>query len=124
MSPHDVAHAHHHNGDAHAHAGHAHWDTSIWPAVISIGILAWSLAFCLHFVYHQGFAALVVFGLGVPLIVGGIAGWTSESMGTGEGLSYGAMGWFILAEAMIFISFFVAYWYTKLHVEVWPPAGW
>ena len=44
-------------------------------------------------------------------------------MGKGEGLSYGAMGWFILAEAMIFVSFFVSYWYTKLHVDVWPPAG-
>ena len=66
---------------------------------------------------------MVLLGLAVPMIIAGIAGWTSEAMGKGEGLSYGAMGWFILAEAMIFVSFFVGYWYTRLHTEVWPPAG-
>ncbi|MBL8478934.1 MAG: cytochrome c oxidase subunit 3, partial [Sterolibacteriaceae bacterium] len=114
-----MAHEAHH-GDAHAHA---HWDTSVWPFVISFGILFLALAFSLHFVYHASFAAILTLGLAFPLIIAGVAGWTSEAMGKGEGLSYGAMGWFILAEAMIFISFFVAYWYTKLHVEVWPPAG-
>jgi cytochrome c oxidase subunit 3 len=102
MSQHDAAH--HHAGHAHAHA---HWDYSIWPAIISIGVLAWSLAFCFQFVYHMPFAALIAFGLGVPMILAGVAGWTNEAMGKGEGLSYGAMGWFILAEAMIFVSFFV-----------------
>ncbi len=109
-----------HHGDAHAHA---HWDTSVWPFVISFGILFLAVAFSLHFVYHASFAAVLTLGLAFPMIIAGVAGWTSEAMGKGEGLSYGAMGWFILAEAMIFISFFVAYWYTKLHVEVWPPAG-
>ncbi|MCM8593945.1 heme-copper oxidase subunit III [Accumulibacter sp.] len=114
MSQHDVAHH---------HAGHAHWDTSIWPAIISLGILAWALAFSFHFVYHQSFTALIVFGIGLPMIVGGIAGWTSESMGKGEGLAYGAMGWFILAEAMIFVTFFVYYWYMRLMAPSWPPPG-
>lgn len=109
-----------HHAEGHAHA---HWDTSIYPFIISFGILALAVAFSFKFVYHNGFAAILSLGIGVPLIIAGIAGWTSEAMGKGEGLSYGAMGWFILAEAMIFISFFVAYWYTKLHVEVWPPAG-
>lgn len=112
---HDAHHAEEH--------GHAHWDTSIWPFVISFGIMFLAVAFSLHFVYHSSFAAILSLGLAFPLIIAGVAGWTSEAMGKGEGLSYGAMGWFILAEAMIFISFFVAYWYTKLHVEVWPPAG-
>jgi len=112
---HDAHHAEEH--------GHAHWDTSVWPFVISFGIMFLAVAFSLHFVYHSSFAAILSLGLAFPLIIAGVAGWTSEAMGKGEGLSYGAMGWFILAEAMIFISFFVAYWYTKLHVEVWPPAG-
>ena len=109
-----------HHGEAHAHA---HWDTSVWPFVISFGILFLAVAFSFHFVYHSSFAAILSLGLTLPMIIAGVAGWTSEAMGKGEGLSYGAMGWFILAEAMIFISFFVAYWYTKLHVDVWPPAG-
>ena len=117
-----MSHQHHgatgHDG---AHAGH--WEYSVWPFVISFGIMFLALAFSLNFVYHNAFAAAISLGLGVPMILAGVAGWTSEAMGHGEGLSYGAMGWFILAEAMIFISFFAAYWYTKLHVEVWPPAG-
>ena len=118
MSQHDAAH--HHAGHAHAHA---HWDYSIWPAIISIGVLAWSLAFCFQFVYHMPFAALIAFGLGVPMILGGVAGWTNEAIGKGEGLSYGAMGWFILAEAMIFATFFVYYWYMRLSSASWPPEG-
>ena len=109
-----------HHAEVHAHA---HWDTSIYPFIISFGILALAVAFSFKFVYHNGFAAILSLGIGVPLVIAGIAGWTSEAMGKGEGLSYGAMGWFILAEAMIFVSFFVSYWYTKLHVDVWPPAG-
>lgn len=119
MAHHEAAH----HDAAHHDAGHAHWDTSVWPAVISFGILAWALAFSFQFVYHQHFAALIAFGLGVPLIIGGIAGWVSEAMGHGEGLSFSAMGWFILAEAMIFVSFFVSYWFTRLNTPAWPPAG-
>lgn len=102
----------------------AHWDTSIWPFVISFGILfALPLAFCFNFVYHKPFAAVIALGIGVPLIVAGVSGWTSEAMGKGAGLSYAAMGWFILAEAMIFVAFFVVYWYLRLTEAAWPPAG-
>jgi cytochrome c oxidase subunit 3 len=114
MSNHEVAH-----GDG----VHAHWDTSIWPFVISFGILALTLSFTFQFVYHLSFAAILALGLGLPLILGGIAGWTSEAMGSGEGLSFASMGWFILAEAMIFISCFVAYWFGRLGAPVWPLPG-
>ena len=99
---------------AHGEAAHAHWDTSVWPFVISFGILALVLSFSFNFVYHQPFVAIISLGLGVPMIVAGVSGWVSEAMGKGEGLSYGAMGWFILAEAMIFLAFFVSYWYMRL----------
>lgn len=103
---------------------HAHWDTSVWPFTISCGILALALAFSLHFVYHNGFAAVIALGIGVPLVIAGIAGWSDEAMGqAGAGLSYGAMGWFILAEAMIFVAFFVGYWFMRLTAPVWPPEG-
>jgi uncharacterized membrane protein len=90
-----------HHAEGHAHA---HWDTSVWPFVISFGIMFVAVAFSLHFVYHSSFAAVLSLGLALPMIIAGVAGWTSEAMGKGEGLSYGAMGWFILAEAMIFMS--------------------
>lgn len=102
---------------------HAHWDTSVWPFVISFGVLALAIAFSLHFVYHSSFAAVITLGIGVPMIVAGVAGWTREAMGQGEGLAYGAMGWFILAEAMIFAAFFVCYWYLRLTATAWPPEG-
>ena len=107
--------AHDHAHAAHDEHVHAHWDTSIWPFVISFGILALAIAFSLNYVYHKPFAAVLSLGIGIPMIVAGIAGWTSEAMGKGEGLSFGAMGWFILAEAMIFLSLFVAYWYFRLN---------
>ncbi|MDK9723616.1 MAG: heme-copper oxidase subunit III [Sterolibacteriaceae bacterium MAG5] len=120
-----MAHGNTHHAASHAaHSHGAHWDTSIWPFVISFGILfALPLAFSFHFVYHQPFVAVMMLGLGVPMILAGIAGWVSEAMGKGEGLSYGAMGWFILAEAMIFVSFFALYWFLRLAEPAWPPAG-
>jgi len=107
-----------------AHGGaHAHWDTSIYPLVLSVGILALALSFTFQFVYHLPFAAILSLGIGLPLVLGGIAGWTSEAMGTGEGLSFASMGWFILAEAMIFLSCFAAYWYGRLEAPMWPLPG-
>jgi hypothetical protein len=112
------------HGNTHSAADHAaHWDTSVWPFVISFGILALPLAFSFHFVYHKPFIAILMLGIGVPMILAGIAGWVSEAMGKGEGLSFGAMGWFILAEAMIFVSFFAMYWFLRLGEPNWPPAG-
>jgi cytochrome c oxidase subunit 3 len=99
----------------------AHWDWSVWPFVASFGILGLILAFVFNFAYHNPFAAIIALGIGVVLVIAGVVGWTSEAMGHGEGLSYGAMGWFILAEAMIFVSFFVSYWYMRLKAPFWPP---
>ena len=110
-------------GSEHAHEAHAHWDTSIWPVVLSVGILLLTLAFMFNFVYHQSFAAVLCLGLGLPMIIGGVVGWTSEAMSGGEGLSFASMSWFILAEAMIFVSYFVAYWYTRLSSAEWPLPG-
>ncbi|MDP1611523.1 MAG: heme-copper oxidase subunit III [Sulfuritalea sp.] len=108
---------------AHGEGAHAHWDTSIYPLIISLGILALTVAFMFQFVYHLPFAAIIALGLSLPLILGGVAGWTGEAMGTGEGFSFASMGWFILAEAMIFISCFAAYWFGRLEAPVWPLPG-
>lgn len=114
MSDHAAVHDHH----------GAHWDTSIWPLVISFGILFFlPLSFALNFVYHKPMLAIISLGVGAPMIIAGVAGWTSEAIGGGEGLSRPAMGWFILAEAMIFMSFFANYWFNRLTATSWPPEG-
>ncbi|MCL4183659.1 MAG: heme-copper oxidase subunit III [Burkholderiaceae bacterium] len=107
----------------HENAHAAHWEWSVWPFVAAFGVLALVIAFMLHFVYQLPFAAVIALGAGVMLVLAGAAGWTSEAMGHGEGLSYGAMGWFILAEAMIFLSLFGAYWFMRLQAPFWPPAN-
>jgi cytochrome c oxidase subunit III len=111
-----------HNAAAVHHDEHA-WGTSAAPFIISFGILALCLAFMLMFVYALPMAAVVALGIGLPLILGGIALWVSEAMGGGEGLSFACMGWFILAEAMIFLSLFCAYWYGRLGAPMWPLPG-
>ena len=67
-----------HGGEAvhHGHGGHDEheaWGTSVWPFVISFGVLALSVAFMLQFVYHKPFAAVIALGLGIPMILGGVA---------------------------------------------------
>ncbi len=116
-----------HDPSAHAHAAHEpEWEVSVWPLVISFGILfALPVAFAFKYVYEMPFVAILALGVGMPMIVAGIAGWVKEGMAShhGEGLAFPAMGWFILAEAMIFVSMFAAYWFNRLTADAWPPAG-
>ena len=112
------------------HAEHAHGaPTTPWPLVISIGILFLiPLAFMAKFVYHQSFTAVLCLGIGAPLIIMGIIGWVREAIGGAEfpemrGLGFGAMGWFILAEALIFLPTFATYWLMRLNADEWPPLG-
>jgi cytochrome c oxidase subunit 3 len=102
-----------------------HWETSVWPLVCSVGVLlVLPLAFSFHFVYQMPMLAVFCLGVGVPVTVWGVTGWVREAIaGHGEGLVVPAMGWFILAEALIFAGFFVAYWFMRLSAPAWPPAG-
>lgn len=102
-----------------------HWETSVWPLVLGTGVLfALPLAFSFHFVYQQTLLAALALGIGVPLVLASLVGWVNEAIaGPGEGLSTPAMGWFILAEALIFVGFFAAYWFARLSALAWPPAG-
>lgn len=108
-------------------AAHApHWETSVYPLIITAGLLIFlPIAFAFKFVYHQPFLAVLCLGIGVPMMIYGIAGWVREAIGGehGEGLAFPAMGWFILAEAMIFVSFFASYWFMRLTAGSWPPEG-
>lgn len=103
----------------------AHWETSVWPLVCSVGILlVLPAAFSFYFVYRLPMLAVFCLGVGVPVTVWGVTGWVREAItGHGEGLVVPAMAWFILAEALIFAGFFVAYWVMRLSAQAWPPAG-
>jgi cytochrome c oxidase subunit 3 len=109
----------------HEAAAAPHWETSPWPFFLGVGVLlALPLAFSLYFVYQRPLLAVLCLGIGVPLTVASIAGWVNEAIaGHGEGLSVLAMPWFILAEALIFVGFFAAYWFMRLSAPAWPPAG-
>src|SRR3990170_1665033 len=103
-------------GHAAEHHGHE-WEVSVWPLVLSVGILFLApFAFALYFVYDMPMLAVLSFGLGVILTVLSLGGWVSESI-RGRDVytkepAYGiaAMPYLIIAEAFIFIAFILAYW--------------
>jgi len=103
-----------------------HWETSPWPLVLTIGILfLLPFSFSLYFVYTSPLMAMLSLGIGAPLTVISIAGWIKEGVGQKDepGYAVGAMPFFILAEAFIFIAFFAGYWIVRLTSSYWPPEG-
>lgn len=111
----------------HSHSGE-HWDISIYPLIISVGVLLFiPLAFSFHYVYDNAIATYACLGLGLILTVYGVAGWTAEGTAPTEevGLATTAMPTFILAEAFLFAGFFAAYWVVRLSAgsNEWPPEG-
>lgn len=113
---------------------HHEWDWSPWPLVVSVGMLFMlPLAFSFYFVYAMPVAAILCLGLGVPLVVASIIGWTTGALqdrkmsADGQMIEPGygikAIPFFILAEAFIFIAFIVSYWALRLMSESWPPEG-
>jgi cytochrome c oxidase subunit 3 len=116
---------------AHGH-GHGHeWETSPWPLLVTVGILFLiPFSFTLYFVYGKAMLALLSVGIGVPVVVLSVVGWTAgclkdKAIHHGKEPGYGtkAMPFFILAEAFIFLSFFAGYWVLRLLSPSWPPAG-
>lgn len=112
----------------HAHAEEHHGAIlTPWPLVISIGILFLiPIAFVLGYEHDSSFGAILSIGIGAPLCIIGVIGWVREAIGGDElsqGLGFGAMGWFILAEALIFLPGFAVYWTMRLAAAEWPPAG-
>lgn len=104
------------------------WHTSYWPLLGSVGVLFLvPLAFVFYFVYKNPMMSVICLGIGAPLTIISIAGWVKEGIedahGYGEGHSVWAMPIFIVAEALLFVGFFAAYWATRLTAPVWPPAG-
>lgn len=110
-------------------AGHAHeWETSAAPLLIVLGILfAVVFAFSGYFVYDNILMTAIFAGLGVPILLIGISKWVSEGLEqTHLHFGYAATGMpiFIISEAFIFLTFFIAYWFSRLQMgDAWPPPG-
>ncbi|TAN43880.1 MAG: heme-copper oxidase subunit III [Rhodospirillales bacterium] len=110
---------------AHDH-GH-HWEVSAAPLLAVLGIFfLLPLGFPAFFVYGSATLGAICAGLGVPLLLWGVAKWVSEGINQKplmEGLSPVAMPTFIVSEIFIFLSLFSAYWMFRLGADVWPPEG-
>ncbi|MBF0128790.1 MAG: heme-copper oxidase subunit III [Alphaproteobacteria bacterium] len=114
----------HHPATAHAH----HWEVSVAPIAAVFGVFFLvPMAFSAYFVYNSPLLAIIFAGIGVPLLLFGVAKWVSEGMvykPLMEGLSSSAgLPVFIVSEIFIFLALFATYWTLRLSADVWPPAG-
>ncbi|MBI4829189.1 MAG: heme-copper oxidase subunit III [Nitrospinae bacterium] len=112
--------------EGHGHVEH-HWEYSYYPLIAVAGIFfALPLGFASYFEYGNSMLATIFLGIGVPLIVIGVAGWTAEGVANAHrepGYAMTGLPIFIVSETMIFLSLFASYWMLRLTTEVWPPAG-
>ena len=120
QSTHAAAHA----GEGHVH----HWEVSWAPMAISFGTLFLvPLTFAFALVYQMPLAAIISAGIGVPLILAGIARWIHEGAtqhAAITGVSPVGVGVFIIGEIFIFLGLFATYWLMRLSAgNAWPPAG-
>ncbi|MBF0272695.1 MAG: heme-copper oxidase subunit III [Magnetococcales bacterium] len=114
------------SGHAHAHAHH--WETSVAPLLIVLGVLFLVVfGFISWFSYNNILYTQICAGLGVPLLLAGIAKWTAEALTQEpvmEGLTPIALPIFIVSEVFIFLGLFISYWTMRLSAGPnWPPAG-
>ena len=114
---------------ADGHAGHAHhWEVSWAPMAVAFGAMFLvPLTFVSFVVYHAPLLGIVCAGLGVPLVLAGVAKWIHEGATQKmaiENVSPVGIGVFIIGEILIFIGLFASYWALRLSSgNAWPPAG-
>ena len=109
-----------------ASQGHGHhWETSIAPFAAVFGVFfLLPLTFSMHFVYHNPTLTAIFAGIGVPLLLFGVAKWVDEGLTQKPlvaGLAGIGMPIFIVSEIFIFLSFFATYWMVRLGTYAWPP---
>ena len=117
-----------HEAHGHSEAGHAHhWEVSVAPMAISFGTMFLvAMAFMFKFVYQSPVLAVVLAGIGTPLVLFGIAKWVHEGAVQPSAISNVSpvgVGVFIIGEILIFLGLFASYWSMRLSAPAWPPAG-
>lgn len=115
-----------------AHSAHEHhWESSWAPMAIAFGAMFLvPITFAAFLIYHMPLLGIVSAGIGVPLVLLGIAKWVHEGATMPSvlpGVAPAGIGVFIIGEILIFLSLFAGYWTMRITSSaegtVWPPAG-
>ena len=109
-----------------AHHEH-HWEVSAAPLITVAGIFFMvPMAFSAHFVYENSLMSAVFAGIGVPMLLVGVAKWVHEGLTEkpliADVASVG-LPLFIVSEIFIFLALFATYWTMRLMAPEWPPEG-
>ena len=115
------------HGEGHSEHAH-HWEVSWAPMAVAFGTMFLvPLTFVFLLVYHAPLLGIVSAGVGVPLVLAGVAKWVHEGAtqkAAIENVSPVGIGVFIIGEILIFIGLFASYWALRLSSgAAWPPAG-
>src|SRR5262245_35322419 len=110
------------------HEHEHHWEVSWAPVAIAMGAMFLvPLTFAAFLVYKSVLLGIICAGLGVPLVLAGVAKWIHEGAtqhAVIENVSPIGIGVFIIGEVLIFLGLFVSYWVLRLSAgAAWPPAG-
>ena len=111
------------------HGEHAHhWEVSWAPMAVAFGsMFLVPLTFVFFLVYRAPLFGIISAGIGVPLVLAGVAKWIHEGATQKpaiENVSPVGVGVFIIGEILIFIGLFASYWALRLSSgNAWPPAG-
>jgi len=100
-----------------------HHEVSVWPLPIGVGVLLIPISFTMFFHYGWQMPGLIVGGVGLALILLGVAGWANEHFATEKDVGFGWIGIlsFIISEVVIFGTLFAAFWTARItHADVWP----
>ncbi len=104
-----------------------HWESSWAPLVLVVGIvLAIPLTFASYFQYENALVSALFAGVGVPLMLIGLAKWVDEGLDQTHlhfGYAVPGISVFIVSEVFIFLGIFSGYWMMRLEADSWPPAG-
>ncbi len=115
-------------GGHEGHEQHHHWEVSWAPMAVAIGAMFLvPLTFASFLIYKSMLLGIISAGLGVPLVLAGVARWIHEGAtqhGVIERISPIGIGVFIVGEILIFLGLFASYWALRLSTGVdWPPPG-
>jgi len=110
-----------------AHAGHGSW----WPPILGLGTGFLPFGF-ITLLWWSKDAGITLLSVGFLICLFAMSGWVHSVIREKYALQYdlGEYGWlkngmklFLISEAMIFGAFFAHHFYTRVHFDVWPPAG-
>jgi len=110
-----------------AHAGHGSW----WPPILGLGTGFLPFGFVV-FSWGSRPAGVILLSAGSLIALFAMSGWVHSVIREKYAVAYdvdeydwlkNGMKMFLISEAMIFGAFFAHHFYTRVHFDIWPPAG-